>query len=200
MATAKTTTRKPTVTAKEPVGTAAKEIPIPEEVLNEKDASPVNSPTPKKAKKFERDEFIPCRSITAGLLLWEGPKTKTLYRWSSLNDVTYVEYQDLFAGMNSRSAYIYEPLFIIEDPEVFEDFRWKDIEKVYDTLYDSEDLRAILELPLRKFKEVFPTLPKGAKVTLCSEVSTQLQAGEFDSIAKLRIIDEVCGTDLHSLM
>lgn len=151
-------------------------------------------------KTYKPDDLIPCRSITAGTLLYNGPKSQIPYSWSNEGDISYVEYQDLLAAMVSRSDYIYDPLFLIEDEELLEGSKWKAVRELYEGLYDHEDVQAILDLPVRQFTQVFSTLPLGIKNTIKSKVASQLQEGTFDSLSKVKIIDEVCGTALHCMM
>lgn len=157
-------------------------------------------PEKPQPKTYKPDDLIPCRSITAGTLLYNGPKSQIPYSWSNEGDVSYVEYQDLLAAMVSRSDYIYDPLFLIEDEELLEGSKWKAVRELYEGLYDHEDVQAILDLPVRQFTQVFSTLPLGIKNTIKSKVASQLQEGTFDSLSKVKIIDEVCGTALHCMM
>lgn len=157
--------------------------------------------TPKKStRKFEANELIECRSITQGLLLMPGKQSNILYRWEGYGDVREIEYRDLYSLKSSRSPYVYEPLFVIEDEELLEDPRWKDIKELYDTLYDSIDINTVLKLSPAQFKKALTEAPTGFRNAIKIEVATRLDNGTFDSIQKLRVVDELCGTELEKMI
>lgn len=160
----------------------------------------VEKATPQPQRKYEATELIPCRSITQGLLIAEGKQSKILYRWDGYGDTQEVEYRDLYAFKSSRSGYIYDPLFIIEDEQLLEDARWKEVKELYDKMYDSSDINEIINLPPAKFLEVLSQIPIGMKNAVKIEVATRLNNGSFDSIKKLDYVDKICGTELRKLV
>lgn len=152
----------------------------------------------KIAKKYEATDLISCRSLTQGELLMPGKKSEILYRWSSYGDVTDVEYQDLYSLKASRSDYVYKPLFVIEDEELLSIPMWADLKPLYDSLYSNEDMSKFLDMPLVQFKRALKAAPDGYRRAICIEAATQIAAGTFDSMNKIKAIDEICGTDLKS--
>ena len=88
----------------------------------------------KTTKKFEQNELIECRSLVQGTLFMPGKQSDILYRWDGYGDVREVEYRDLYSLKSSRSPYIYDPCFQIENDELLEDPRWKDVKDLYDNL------------------------------------------------------------------
>lgn len=154
----------------------------------------------KVVKKYEQNELIPCRSLIQGTLLLPGKQSNILYRWEGYGDIREVEYRDLYSLKSSHSAYIYDPCFQIEDDELLEDPRWSDIKALYETLYSSEDISEILSLSPSQFRKVLTQVPKGLKNAIKIEVSTRLENGTFDSIQKLRAVDEICGTELEKMI
>lgn len=153
----------------------------------------------KKPKKYEPDDLIPCRSMYAGTLLFTGDKTKITYEFSNMGDFRYIEYQDLLSALLVRKKSLFAPYIIIEDEELLENVHWQEVKKVYDGLYDREDLVNLINLPTMRFSEEFRKLPSGFKSTIATMVSEMISEGTFDSINKIKIIDEECGTDLKLL-
>lgn len=153
-----------------------------------------------KPKKYAKDELIECRSVTAGLLLYNGPKSNLPYSWSGYGDISYVEYQDLLAAMAVGSDYIFDPLFVIEDEELLKDSKWNSVKSLYESMIDVNDVKEILALPVVRFRKKLEQLPKGLLNALKAEVSSQIANGTFDSYQKVKIIDELCGTDFKVLM
>lgn len=164
----------------------------------EESVSAVEKTTEKVSEKvYEATDLIPCRSITQGTLLMSGKQSKILYRWVSYGDIVEVEYRDLYSLKASHSGYIYEPFFVIEDEELLQNARWKDLIDLYDRMYDSSDINKVIDLPITKFKEVLKTIPEGFKNAIKIEIATRLNNGTFDSISKIRAVDEICGTELE---
>lgn len=153
----------------------------------------------KKPKKYEPDDLIPCRSMYAGTLLFTGDKTKITYEFSNMGDFRYIEYQDLLSALLVRKKSLFAPYIIIEDEELLENVHWQEVKKVYDGLYDREDLITLINLPTMHFSEEFRKLPSGFKSTIATMVSEMISEGTFDSMNKIKIIDEECGTDLKLL-
>lgn len=152
-----------------------------------------------KLREYKSDDLIPCRSITKGQLIYVGKKSGEVYTWEDYGDITEIEYQDLLGLKSKKSPFIFETLFVIEDEELLEDPKWKDVKALYDKIY-SEDVDTLIDMKLNDFKRVFPTLPSGLQRAVSAEVATQMDAGTFDSLQKIKVIDEVCGTDLSSIL
>lgn len=180
----------------------SKTVDIDAAVVNEdKIEKEVFEEVPKKVqpRKFEQTDLILCRSVTPGWLGLYG-KSGIPYIFSNFGDECEVEYGDLFALKNRRSRYLYDPLIVIEDEELLESPRWKDLADFYnDKVYGMDDIDYVLNLPFSKFEGALRSLPKGLLKALAVEVAVRIENGTFDSIKKIKVIDEVCGTDFWVL-
>lgn len=145
-------------------------------------------------KKFNQEDLIPCKSITAGELLMVGERTKMLYRWADADDVQEVEYQDLIYAARSNSGFVFKPRFIIMD----NDFVAQNpkVQEKYDTMYTNKDLRDIIMLSPKEIKKIVPTLPEGVKESLKSMASTMIDNGTLDSVARIKVLDELFDTNM----
>lgn len=154
----------------------------------------VKKPVVKVPRKYDPDEQIICRSITYGGLLIVGPKSKLLYSWSNYGDTTPVEYQDLQALRSIRSAHLLKPRIVVEDEELIA--QWgKDFENLYSKIVDV-DVEKILDLPIGKFKTALKNAPKGVQQAVKNIAGEKILDGSLDSLAKIKAIDEILGTDL----
>lgn len=154
----------------------------------------VKKPVVKAARKYDPDEQITCRSITYGELLVVGPKSKLLYSWSNYGDTTPVEYQDLQALRSIRSAHLLKPRIVVEDEELIA--QWgKDFENLYSKIVDV-DVEKILDLPIGKFKTALKNAPNGVQQAVKNIAGEKILDGSLDSLAKIKAIDEILGTDL----
>ena len=160
----------------------------------------MEKPIAKPKKEYKGDDLIPCRSVVQGELIYVSKKSDNRYIWSNYGDIKEVEYQDLTALRAKRSRFVFGPLFIIEDEELLEDSRWQPVKELYDNLYSVSDIYEVLELPNDQFRKALEKMSKSFRKAVCSEVNRRLEEGLFDSIQKVKIIDEICGTDLKVLL
>lgn len=148
----------------------------------------------KAPRKYASDDMIPCRSITFGELLMTGKKSGLLYSWANHGDVTEVEFQDLQALKSIRSSYLFKPRFIVEDEELVA--QWgNDFEKLYQDIVDV-DVDALFKLPVAQLKAKLKKAPKGVQQAVKNIAGEKILNGSLDSLAKIKAIDEVLGTDL----
>lgn len=186
------------------VNAVVKTATLKKDTVEEKDTENVNTKEtvqPKQTvKKFEADELVEVQSVTQGELLLPGKKSGILYRWSNYGDITEVEYQDLYTLKSSRSDYIYKPMFQILNDELLEDGRWKDVKELYERMVSAGDIYEIMKLPNAQFKQVLMTAPKGIQDAIKIEVASRIENDTMDSISKIKTVDEICGTDLFSIL
>lgn len=154
----------------------------------------------KPAKQYDHSTLVKCRSIYPGYMNFSGPKTKTVYRWANSGDVEFVEYQDLRAAMLAHAPQLYEPYIIIDEDEALAGEEWRRIRELYASMYSTKDLKEILSYPADKMAKVIQTLPASVQRTLANYAKTMMDTGEFDSIKKVHIIDELLGTDLKMFL
>lgn len=167
------------------------EIEAVEETVVESKKSKAPAKTP---RKYAPTDMISCRSITYGELLLTGTKSKMLYTWANYGDVTEMEFQDLQALKSTRSSYLFKPRFIIEDPELVE--QWSnDLGKMYKEIVDV-DVEDMFRLPLNQFKSKLKKAPVGVQQAVKNVAGEKILNGTLDSLAKIRAIDEILGTDL----
>lgn len=196
--TKKTTTKKTTAATKKTTERVTKvEKPI-ETPIEETVETPVTKEVVVE-KEFKSDDLIPCRSMTRGELLMVGKKTKEVYVWAEYGDVTEVEYQDLLALKASKSAFIFDVMFFIEDEDLINTAKWNEVKKLYEEIY-ADDVTVLLEMDNKSFESALNSLPKGLKKAVITEIATRMEEGTFDSLQKIRIVDSVCGTDLNCLL
>lgn len=153
-------------------------------------------PAPKKVNKPKHDpnELILCRSVRFGELRLIGPKTRMPYSWANEGDVREVEYQDLVSWRALHSRYLFEPMIIIEDEDIVEE--WKaDLGDLYEKL-QTIDIKAMFKLPHRNFVAQLKQLPAGMKTTVQNMAYSMIQDGTLYDLRTIRAIDETLGTEL----
>lgn len=160
----------------------------------------VTKPVTKKVNKPKHDpsELVPCRSVRFGELILIGPKTRMPYSWANEGDFRDVEYQDLVSWKALHSRYLYEPMIIIEDEDIVEE--WKaDLGALYDSLQQI-DLKEMFKLPHRQFVSQLKKLPDGMKSTVQNMAYAMIQDGTLYDLRTIKTIDEVLGTELKMMI
>lgn len=150
----------------------------------------------KKEQDFAADDLILCRSVTEGTLYLGGSKSGMLYTWSGFGDVQEVEFQDLRALLHRNSSYLTKPLIVIDNEELLSLPKWKSLNSLYSELFGLDDLNYIFNAKPDKFKSILTTLPEGMKATIKAAAGERISTGKLDSLSKIKILDEVLGTDL----
>lgn len=170
-----------------------------EEIIDTEEVVEVKS-APKKANKVKHDpnEYIPCRSVRFGELILIGPKTHTPYRWSNEGDIAEVEFQDLMSWKALRHKYLFEPMIIIEDENIVEEWS-ADLGKLYAEIQDI-DVKALFKLPHRQFVAQLKKLPAGMKSTVQNMAYSMIQDRTLYDLRIIDSIDEILGTELKLMI
>lgn len=149
-------------------------------------------------KTYEKDDMIPCRSVTVGELILQSPHDKLdMYRWYGIGDVLDVSYQDLKSLKSHRSGFIYNPQFLIEDDDLVEEWG---LTEIYGAFYGFDDPDRFFSTKASKLKEKLQDAPKGLQEAIKATASQYIKDGRLDSLQTIRVIDEVLGTELMSFV
>ena len=158
---------------------------------------PVLEQTPKKGdakKEFGDTDKIPCVSITVGGLSMLGGKSKELYHWLNMGDVVEVEYRDLVSAVREHSKDVFEPRFIIQDDDFLA--KYDTVQLRYGQLYTPRDIEQVLAMPAPQMAAAIKKMPVGAQNALRDLASRKVDSGELDSGNRIKVIDELFGTQL----
>lgn len=183
-------TKKSSVIADEIVD---EDIVVKEEVV----AKPASN---KKVNKVKHDpnELISCRSVRFGELRLIGPKTRMPYSWANEGDYRDVEYQDLVSWKALHSPYLFEPMIIIEDEDICEEWS-ADLGELYNNL-QQVDLNEMFKLPHRQFVSQLKKLPSGMRSTVQNMAYDMIQKGTLYDLRTIKAIDEILGTELKMMI
>lgn len=148
----------------------------------------------KVKKVFDDRDLIPCVSVTPGKLYYVGGKSRELYTWADADFVTEVEYRDLRYAIKAKDKNIFKPRFVILDDDVIAEF--PELKKSYGALYTTSDLLEILKMKPAQMEKAVRGLPDGIKESLKSLVVSKIDSGEFDSVQRVRVLDNIFGTEM----
>ena len=150
--------------------------------------------TTKSAKGFKDTDMIPCVSVTSGKLIVVGQRSNNKYTWNGIGEVEQLEYRDLVAMVHAHSPLVFKPRFIIQNDEFLNKF--DNIKNFYGSLYTPDDIRKVLDLPADRMKDAINKMPVGAKDALKGIAITMIEQGTLDSIQRIKVIDEIFGTEM----
>lgn len=148
----------------------------------------------KTDKDYKPDEMIECHSIFPGILYFYGRHTGMTYTFYGAGDRRNVEYQDLKAAMLEHTDSLYNPDIVIDDANLIDDEHWWEVKRVYEDMYDENDIKKVMNLSAPDFRKAFTQLPTTARETIIAIYASQIEEGTFEQYSKAKIIDEICGT------
>ena len=195
-----TTTTATKTTAKATAVETAVEMPVVEEAVEEVTETPVvEAKATKKAKvKHDADEAILCRSVCQGELVYQSKKTGVLYTWANYGDEIHIEYQDLLPLILTKSDFVMKPLFIVEDADLVAEY--PELERLYTKALGYDDMDMILLLDNASFQKKLLDAPVGIRESIKVAVATRIEEGTFDSLQKIKLVDQILGSDLMCLI
>lgn len=176
---------------------STKETTIPTPPVTEQVVENIITETPKK-KKFDGDDLIECRSLTAGELFYAGGKTKALYTFADIGDTVEIPFMDLDYSARAKDALMYKPRFIVMNADFVA--LHPALDEIYSKLHTNKELKDILKLPADQMKTEILALPIGAQEALKTIAATMVDNGTLDSIKRVKAIDDIFGTSMFKKM
>ena len=159
---------------------------------------PVNTETSKKAvKKFNSDDMILCQSICVGQTFVKGFKSGTIYTFEALGAEEYIEYRDLVAAVRSKDSILFKPFIVVLDEDFINE--QKTLKSFYENMYTPEDFEEFFRLKPNQMVEALNNMPVGIRETIKSMAVGKIQDGVFDSVARIKALDDYFGTKMMLL-
>lgn len=191
-----TTTRKNSF-VKEAESVVENTKPETVEALEVKEA-PVNIETSKKAvKKFNPDDMILCQSVCVGQTFVKGFKSGIIYTFEALGAEEYIEYRDLVAAVRSKDSILFKPFIVVLDEDFINE--QKTLKSFYENMYTPEDFEEFFRLKPNQMVEALNNMPVGIRETIKSMAVGKIQDGVFDSVARIKALDDYFGTKIMLL-
>lgn len=151
----------------------------------------------KSVKKFNPDDMILCQSICVGQTFVKGFKSGTIYTFEALGAEEYIEYRDLVAAVRSKDNIIFKPFIIVLDEDFINE--QKTLKSFYETMYTPEDFEEFFKLRPNQMVEALNNMPVGIRETIKSMAVGKIQDGVFDSVARIKALDDYFGTKMMLL-
>lgn len=151
----------------------------------------------KTVKKFNPDDLILCQSMCVGQTFVKGFKSGTIYTFEALGAEEYIEYRDLVAAVRSKDNIIFKPFIIVLDEDFINE--QKTLKTFYDNMYTPEDFEEFFKLRPNQMVEALNNMPIGVRDTIKSMAVGRIQDGTFDSVTRIKALDDYFGTKMMLL-
>ena len=148
-------------------------------------------------KKFNPDDLILCQSICVGQTFVKGFKSGVIYTFEALGAEEYIEYRDLIAAVRSKDSILFKPFIIVLDEDFINE--QKTLKSFYDNMYTPEDFEEFFTLNPNQMVEALNNMPVGVRETIKSMAVGRIQDGTFDSVARIKTLDNYFGTKMMLL-
>lgn len=163
-------------------------------------ATSEKAPEIEKARVFEKEDLIPCMSVTTGELIYheDWSKSHTRYEWMQYGDVTEVEYQDLKAMLARKSDYLLYPYFIVTD----EDFLKQNpkLQEVTNQFYGLDDPKSFFDKTPDALESFLNNASEGVRDAAKTAAIKLIKEGELDSVRIIKTIDKTLDTEFAKLV
>jgi len=163
--------------------------------------SPTSEKKEEKPKKvFKQDTPILCKSVRQNNLSYRS-HTGIEYRWMGFGDLREVPYGDIVSLKAKRSAYLYEPWFLIMDEDLMAkpEFQ-KEFGRIKELYEEFDNPRDFFERPLGEIKEALKDMPRGLRDLIVYNAGQYINDGTLDRIGVINALDEAFGTNLRMLI
>lgn len=162
-----------------------------------KKATPKPEP---KARVFDKEELIPCMSVTTGELIYHETfaKSRTRYEWLQYGEITDVEYQDLKAMLARKSDYLFYPYFIVMDENFLKEN--PQLQEITNQFYGLDDPRSFFDKTPDALESFLNNAPEGVKDAARTAAAKLIKDGQLDSIRIVKTIDKSLGTEFAKLV
>lgn len=148
-------------------------------------------------KKFSPDDMILCQSVCVGQTFVKGFKSGTIYTFEALGAEEYIEYKDLVAAVRSKDSILFKPFIIVLDEDFINE--QKTLKSFYENMYTPEDFEEFFKLRPNQMVEALNNMPVGIRETIKSMAVGKIQDGVFDSVARIKALDDYFGTKMMLL-
>ena len=107
------------------------------------------------------------------------------------------EYRDLVAAVRSKDSILFKPFIVVLDEDFINE--QKTLKSFYENMYTPEDFEEFFRLNPNQMVEDLNNMPIGIRETIKSMAVGKIQDGVFDSVARIKALDDYFGTKMMLL-
>ena len=163
-------------------------------------AEDVKKSSTKKKAKIPLDILVPVKSGVQGILVYGSRKTVGYQiEWDSYGAVEYVELGELLSMRNTSRSFYKNNWIFFEDTDEYtavEIYEFLDVTQYYQNTIIGEDIETIFTKSLEDIRKIVSPLSKGVKDTIATKARLMIDSGEFDSINRIQLLEELLDVEL----
>ena len=163
------------------------------EELKEEKATTVKSIQRKEA--IDKQMLVPIMNVTNGKLVYQSRKSGSEFQFEQYGDIEYIELYELLTMRSSQRKFLDEPYVIVLDDEVAD---YLGLSNMYKKLTHATEIDRIFKLPLEQFTNIVESTPKGLAHLIISKAKEKIATGEFDSVQKIQVLEEIYKVQLSN--
>ncbi|MCY9737436.1 hypothetical protein M5X17_27425 [Paenibacillus alvei] len=162
------------------------EVPVEDIVKEEK-------PQKKVRKEIDRNEMIPCLSVSDGEVTYISKKTGLTTKWGEYGATEYLDVAELLTMKSQQPRFLTEPWIVIEDDDVAE---FLGLDKIYANIIDLDELEVFFRLPPHEIEEKLKQVPKGTKDLIAGKAREYVASDVLYDMRVIRVLDKALNIDL----
>ena len=139
--------------------------------------------------------LVPIMNVTNGKLVYQSRKSGSEFQFEQYGDIEYIELYELLTMRSSQRKFLDEPYVIVLDDEVAD---YLGLSNMYKKLTHATEIDRIFKLPLEQFTNIVESTPKGLAHLIISKAKEKIATGEFDSVQKIQVLEEIYKVQLSN--
>lgn len=142
------------------------------------------------SRQIDKDEYVEVLNNTIGTLVYVNSKTNGEWNLEGYGTRDVMQVSDLVTMKSNQSKILTEGWIIIDDEDVVNYLR---LGELYKTIIKPDNIDDFFKLSESKMKESISKQPKGIKLMLGQMAKKKIESGEFDSLTKQKILEDLLG-------
>jgi hypothetical protein len=185
-------------------------IPENTETIVEYTAKPTTESQVSARKKLKLDDNVSLlvSSNIFGELIYINHKTGDKYTWENMGDVQSLYVSDIRAMKSNQRKFLEQNWIVIDGiADTSDDYEGVDVTEIYEALQISNyyknflcpsNLNDVFNWSVDDIRNKVPKMPVSTRETIAIRANELIKAGIIDSIAKVKVLEEVIGCELAS--
>lgn len=145
-------------------------------------------------RKIESNELVTIMNVSQGEVFYTSKKTGLSFTMVELGSTIDIEFDELKTMRASNPRYLTYPFIAIVGDNAEDVIAQLGLQSVYEYMVLPEEVNHMLdEMSIDQFKETLKKLAEGVRVLLIGTMRERVEAGTFDSFAKIQAVEEMMG-------
>lgn len=162
----------------------------------------------RKKLKLDDNVSLLVSSNIFGELIYINHKTGDKYTWENMGDVQSLYVSDIRAMKSNQRKFLEQNWIVIDGiADTSEEYEGVDVTEIYEALQISNyyknflcpsNLNDVFNWSVEDIRNKVPKMPVSTRETIAIRANELIKSGIIDSIAKVKVLEEVIGCELAS--